>query len=71
MKRNLSMPAGCAGGKRGRGAHVLPLDEGLVFSPPKSTASVALDDALKELAVFDPGKAQVVERGGDALPLGG
>jgi hypothetical protein len=50
---------------------VLPLDEGLVFSPPKSTASVALDDALKELAVFDPGKAQVVERGGDALPLGG
>ena len=48
-------------GKRGGGAQVLPLDEGLVFSPAKSMALVALDDALKELAVFDPRKAQVVE----------
>jgi hypothetical protein len=30
----------CAG-KRGGGVHVLPLDEGLVFSPAKSAALVA------------------------------
>jgi RNA polymerase sigma-70 factor (ECF subfamily) len=48
-------------GKRGGGAHVLPLDEGLVFSPAKSAALVALDDALSELAGFDPRKAQIVE----------
>ena len=48
-------------GKRGGGAHVLPLDEGLVFSPQKSAALVALDDALTELAGFDPRKAQIVE----------
>ena len=48
-------------GKRGGGAHVLPLDEGLVFSPAKSAALVALDDALNELAGFDPRKAQIVE----------
>lgn len=52
---------GLCRGKRGGGAHLLPLDEGLIFSPSKSTALVALDDALKELAVFDPRKAQVVE----------
>lgn len=52
---------GLCRGKRGGGALVLPLDEGLVFSPARSTALVALDDALKELAVFDPRKAQVVE----------
>jgi RNA polymerase sigma factor (TIGR02999 family) len=48
-------------GKRGGGARVLPLDEGLDFSPEKSAALVALDDALQELARFDPRKAQVVE----------
>jgi RNA polymerase sigma-70 factor (ECF subfamily) len=48
-------------GKRGGGAHVLPLDEGLVFSPTKSAALVALDDALNELATFDSRKAQIVE----------
>jgi RNA polymerase sigma-70 factor, ECF subfamily len=52
---------GLCRGKRGGGAHVLPLDEGLVFSPRKSAALVALDDALNELATFDPRKAQVVE----------
>jgi DNA-directed RNA polymerase specialized sigma24 family protein len=40
---------------------LLPLNEGLVFSAPKSAALVALDDALNELARFDPRKAQVVE----------
>jgi len=48
-------------GKRGGGARVLPLDEGLVFSSAKSAALVALDDALNELAGFDPRKAQIVE----------
>jgi len=48
-------------GKRGGGAHALPLDEGLVFSPAKSPALVALDDALTALARFDPRKAQIVE----------
>jgi len=41
-------------GKRGGGAQVLPLEEGLVFSPAKSAALVALDDALTELAGLDP-----------------
>jgi RNA polymerase sigma factor (TIGR02999 family) len=47
--------------KRGGGAQLLPLDEGLVFSPAKSAALVALDDALYALAGFDPRKAQIVE----------
>src|SRR5271157_1730984 len=47
--------------KRGGGAGCLPLDEGLVFSPAKSAALVALDDALEELARLDPRKAKVVE----------
>jgi RNA polymerase sigma-70 factor, ECF subfamily len=47
--------------KRGGGAAVLPIDEGLVFSPAKSAALVALDDALQDLARFDARKAQVVE----------
>jgi RNA polymerase sigma factor (TIGR02999 family) len=48
-------------GKRGGGEQVLPLDEGLIFAPAKSAALVALDDALNELAGFDPRKARVVE----------
>jgi RNA polymerase sigma-70 factor (ECF subfamily) len=52
---------GLCRGKRGGGAHVLPLDEGIAFSPRKSAALVALDDALNELAAFDPRKAQIVE----------
>lgn len=47
--------------KRGLGAQRLPLNEGLVFAPAKSPGLVALDDALNELAGFDPRKAQVVE----------
>lgn len=47
--------------KRGGAAGLLPIDEGLVFSPKKSTALVALDDALQDLARLDPRKAQVVE----------
>jgi DNA-directed RNA polymerase specialized sigma24 family protein len=40
---------------------LLPLDGGLVFSTEKSAALVALDDALHDLAGFDPRKAQIVE----------
>ena len=47
--------------KRGSGGEPLPLDEGLVFSPAKSAALVALDDALTNLAGFDERKAQIVE----------
>lgn len=47
--------------KRGGAAGHLPLDEDLVFSPAKSAALVALDDALEELARLDPRKAKVVE----------
>jgi RNA polymerase sigma-70 factor (ECF subfamily) len=47
--------------KRGGGARLLPLDEGLAISPAKSAELVALDVALKDLARFDPRKAKVVE----------
>jgi RNA polymerase sigma factor (TIGR02999 family) len=47
--------------KRGGAAGHLLLDEDLVFSPAKSAALVALDDALEELARLDPRKAKVVE----------
>jgi len=47
--------------KRGGGAELLPLDEGLVFSPAKSAALVALDNALHDLAGFDARKAKIVE----------
>jgi RNA polymerase sigma-70 factor (ECF subfamily) len=47
--------------KRGGAAEHLLLDEGLVFSPSKSAALIALDDALEDLARMDPRKAQVVE----------
>lgn len=48
-------------GKRGGGAAHLPLDEALVFSPEKSAALIALDEALQDFARIDPRKAQVVE----------
>ena len=47
--------------KRGGGAYHLPLDEGLVFSPAKSAALIALDEALTQLAEIDPRKVEVVE----------
>jgi RNA polymerase sigma-70 factor (ECF subfamily) len=47
--------------KRGGAAGHLPLDEDLVFSPAKSAALVALDEALEELGRMDPRKAKVVE----------
>ncbi len=47
--------------KRGGDVRPLSLDEALVFSPARSAALVALDDALIELSSFDPRKARVVE----------
>ncbi len=47
--------------KRGGIAGHLPLDEELIFSPSKSAALIALDEALEQLARLNPRKAQVVE----------
>jgi RNA polymerase sigma factor (TIGR02999 family) len=47
--------------KRGGAAGRIPLEEDLVYSPAKSAALIALDDALNDLAKLDPRKAQVVE----------
>jgi RNA polymerase sigma factor (TIGR02999 family) len=48
-------------GKRGGGAHDLPLDEAAVLTPEKSAELLALDEALDRLAGVDPLKARVVE----------
>ena len=47
--------------KRGGGAQKVTLDEALVVSPEPGQDLVALDDALKALAVTDARKARVVE----------
>jgi len=47
--------------RRGGAKLHLPLKEDLVFSPAKSKALVALNDALDELEELNPRKAQVVE----------
>src|ERR1700745_1397626 len=47
--------------KRGGGAHKMPFEEGLAVSPLPGPDLVALDDALKLLAVKDSRKSQVVE----------
>ena len=47
--------------KRGGGAYVVPLNEAFVFSPEKSAALVALDEALNRLAAKDERKARVIE----------
>ena len=48
-------------GKRGSGAGNLSLDEAIYLSDERAAVLVALDDALKELAEFDPEKARLVE----------
>ena len=47
--------------KRGGAMERLLLDEGLVVSPRRSAALIALDDALVDLAKMDARQAQVVE----------
>jgi RNA polymerase sigma-70 factor (ECF subfamily) len=47
--------------KRGAGAPVNPLDEGLSFSPARSKDLLALDDALDSLGEIDARKSKIVE----------
>jgi RNA polymerase sigma factor (TIGR02999 family) len=47
--------------KRGGGADKLELDEGLAVSQQKASEVLALDDALKQLAVIDPEQGRIVE----------
>jgi RNA polymerase sigma factor (TIGR02999 family) len=50
-----------ASAKRGGGARKLELDEALVISQQKASEVLALDDALKQLAMFDPQQSRIVE----------
>lgn len=50
---------GCA--KRGGGERAMNLDEALTFSANPHPDILRLDDALQELAKFDPRKAEIVE----------
>jgi len=47
--------------KRGGGAGKLELDEALVISQQKASEVIALDEALKELALLDPQQSRIVE----------
>src|SRR6266516_380685 len=47
--------------KRGGDALRVPLDEVVVVSPERASDVVALDEALNQLAAFDPRKSQIVE----------
>jgi RNA polymerase sigma factor (TIGR02999 family) len=47
--------------KRGGGAGRLELDEALAMSQQKASEVIALDDALKTLALIDPQQSRIVE----------
>jgi len=47
--------------KRGGGAELLELNEGLVVSQQKASEVIALDEALKELELIDPRQSRIVE----------
>src|SRR6267143_6203437 len=47
--------------KRGGDARQVSFDEAVIVSPERATEVVALDDALKRLAVIDERKSQIVE----------
>ena len=47
--------------KRGGGAAKTELDEAMVVSQERAMEVLALDEVLKQLAVFDPQQSQVVE----------
>lgn len=47
--------------KRGGGAQKTELDEAMMVSQKRTEEVVALDDALTDLAVFDPQQSQIVE----------
>ena len=48
-------------GKRGGGIDLLPLHEGIVFTPGRSSQIVQLDDALTRLAETDERASKVIE----------
>ena len=50
-----------ASAKRGGGANKLELDEAMVVSQQKASEVLALDDALKQLALIDPQQSRIVE----------
>ncbi|HEY8185480.1 MAG TPA: sigma-70 family RNA polymerase sigma factor [Pyrinomonadaceae bacterium] len=47
--------------KRGGDARQVSFDEAVIVSPERATEVVALDDALRKLAVLDERKSQIVE----------
>jgi RNA polymerase sigma factor (TIGR02999 family) len=47
--------------KRGGGLEKIQLDEAVALSPARDVDLVALDEALKDLGVFDPRQSQIVE----------
>ena len=47
--------------KRGGGRPVIPLDEGLVFSPEQSSELLEVDAALHRLTELDPRQGKIVE----------
>jgi RNA polymerase sigma factor (TIGR02999 family) len=47
--------------KRGGAPERLTLDEGMLVEQSRSVDLIALDDALTELAAFDPAQARIVE----------
>ena len=50
-----------ASAKRGGGARNLELDEAIVISQQKASEVIALDEALKQLALIDPRQSRIVE----------
>ena len=50
-----------ASAKRGGGARNLELNEALVVSQQKASEVIALDEALKQLALLDPQQSRIVE----------
>jgi RNA polymerase sigma-70 factor (ECF subfamily) len=48
-------------GKRGGAEQDLPLDEAVVYATERSRELIALDDALKQLAEWDPRQSRIVE----------
>jgi RNA polymerase sigma factor (TIGR02999 family) len=63
MMRRILVDSARARGSRKRGGGVVKIDmeDACVGAPDRDASTVALDDALNELAKFDPRKAQVIE----------
>lgn len=47
--------------KRGGGEEMVPLDEGLVFSPQQSSELLKLEESLERLTALDPRQGKIVE----------